>query len=51
MAVSIISFFLTCGIFFIVGWAVLYPLAIAVLWFVFMAVSGKHRGTNLPRTA
>jgi amino acid efflux transporter len=42
--VSIVSLFLTGAIFFFVGWAVLYPLAITVVWFVYLAVTGRHHG-------
>ena len=42
--VSIISLILTGTIFLFAGWAVLYPLAITVAWYVYMVSSGKHRG-------
>ena len=47
--VSIISLVLTSAIFFFVGWAILYPLAIIAIWCIFMAVTGKYRGMRVIR--
>jgi len=42
--ISIISLILTGAIFLFVGWAILYPLAIALVWGIFMVITGRHRG-------
>jgi len=44
VSVSIISLILTGAIFLFVGWAILYPLAIALVWGIFMVITGRHRG-------
>ena len=44
VSISIISLILTGAIFLFVGWAVLYPLAIALIWGIFMVITGRHRG-------
>jgi amino acid efflux transporter len=44
VSISIISLMLTGAIFLFVGWAVLYPLAIAIVWGIFMVITGRHRG-------
>jgi amino acid efflux transporter len=42
--ISTISLILTGAIFLFTGWDVIYPLAIAGVWCVFMVISGKHHG-------
>ncbi len=42
--ISVISLILTSTIFLFVGWAVLYPLAITVIWCIFMVITGRHHG-------
>jgi len=42
--ISIISLILTSAIFLFVGWAVQYPLAIVLVWGVFIVITGRHRG-------
>lgn len=44
VAISIISLVLTSAVFLFVGWAVLYPLAIVLIWGVFIVITGRHRG-------
>ncbi|MDD1685347.1 amino acid permease [Methanoregula sp.] len=41
---SVISLILTSAVFLFVGWAVLYPLAIMLIWSIFIVITGRHRG-------
>jgi amino acid efflux transporter len=42
--VSIISLILTVAIFLFAGWAILYPVAITVIWSLFLVITGRFRG-------
>jgi len=42
--ISVISLILTSAIFLFVGYAILYPIAITVIWCIFMVITGRHHG-------
>jgi amino acid efflux transporter len=44
ITISVISLVLTSAVFLFIGWAVLYPLAIVLIWSVFIVITGRHRG-------
>lgn len=41
--ISVISLILTIAIFLFVGWVVIYPLVITIIWVVFIIITRQHR--------
>ncbi len=50
VVVSIISLILTCTMLLFVGWAIVYPLAITVVWGTFVLVARKRSGREPVRS-
>jgi amino acid efflux transporter len=44
ITISVISLVLTSAVFLFIGGAVLYPLAIVLIWSVFIVITGRHQG-------